>query len=553
MAEFLSQWRLERDSSAFVPGQPKVSWILCPQSPPVDPQVQAWTREALASQSYPHVEVLEEVDSTAETFAQSANRAAERASGEWIGFLPAGTVPSPCASFQLLREAVGAPSAKLVYANDAQVSPRRLQLLGWLAKPRPSWHTLIHFNYIGWSWLVRREVFLALGGFRELPPNEAVHEFLLRFFEKNQPALVSHSTLFYRFQEATVRYGAGFRQALGEHLQRQGLEAALTWDSDGRLDRVQIQPRVASVPQVSVVTCFRDKSDWTLRCLDALERQEGVDLDIVLVDNQSMPKERARIEERIQTFRHPIRLVSHDGPFHFARMNNVAVRDHARHPLIFLLNNDVYLKTDDAIFQTAVWAAQPQVGTVGIRLCYPDGRVQHEGIRATAGEVGRMARVGHFPRLDPFSSLTREVFANTFAACCLRREVFDAAGGLCELNWVNGFGDVAFQLGCLERGYRHIYLGGVTGVHQESGSRGQSYEYWEEMTLESRFPEVLKRMVREDLAWHGVEGGAQQFARAWRNSAVGLVRATSPALLSSIKTALNHLRSRVKIRADELD
>ncbi len=564
--EFLSKWRLERSSSAYVPGLPTVSWVLTSPLAQNDPNLNTWSVESLATQSYPKVEVIVAGDSTPETtaanfrvspgvgtFAERANRAARMAEGEWIGFLEGNLLPSPIASFQLLREAVASPRGKLVYANEARVDAKKLKMLGWLGKPRASWYTLVHFNYIGWCWIVRKETFLALGGFQELSADEAVHDFLLRFFEKEDAALCAHATLFYRFQDKVPAYGAEFRQSLSERLRAKGLSAILDWSSDKDGDHVAITPVPKVRPAVSVITCFRDKSEWTIRCLDALEAQEGVDLDIILVDNDSSPEHRERIEARLAHFKHPARLVSHEGPFHFARMNNQAVRQYAKYPLIFLLNNDVYLKTSDAIFRAAAWAELPDVGTVGIRLCYPDGRVQHEGIRAAAGGPGRMVQVGHFPNVHRLSLETREVFANTFAACCFRREVFEKAGGLCELNWVNGFGDVAFQLGCLERGYRQIYLGGVKGTHQESGSRGLAYEYWEEMTLELRYSEFLKRMVREDLAWHPVEGPGKMALGVVRQTASWFLRAAAPELAVPLKRRLNALKRRFTMESNGLD
>ncbi len=546
--ELVSKWKLERSSSSFVPGQPKVSWILLPRT---DVRVREWAKQSLATQSYLKTEILE--PDFGPDFSESANEAVKQASGDWIGFVHGDTLPSPSATFQLLRTAAESSATKLVYANDVRVDPASLKLEGWLSKPQPSWLTLLHFNYIGWSWIARRDAFLELGGFKSLAPEEALHEFLLRFVEKESGAACSHSALYHRFGDVEEYRSPAFRKALAEHLEVQGLRAQAVWRREADRDVVNLTPIADEDPAVTVVTCFRDKSDWTLKCLDAVEKQEGVRLDVLLVDNQSTAEERARIEARIANFRHPARILTYDKPFHFARMNNEAIRDHAKHSLIFLLNNDVTLESPDAIRQAALWAMQPRVGTVGIRLRYPDGKVQHDGIRAKSGGPGRMARIGHFPGFDRFSRLTREVFASTFAACCFRRDLFEQVGGLCELNWVNGFGDVAFQLDCLERGYHHLYLGGVEGVHQESASRGPSYEYWEEITLEMRYSEFLKRMVREDLAWHPAEGLVLRAGRAGRRLVGAALRSVSPSLVTSLKSGLNALKGRVNMRAHGLD
>jgi GT2 family glycosyltransferase len=212
----------------------------------------------------------------------------------------------------------------------------------------------------------------------------------------------------------------------------------------------------------------------------------------------------------------PAKLVSYHGAFNFGHMHNTVIREHVRGDLLLLLNNDVFLDERSDLAEWAAWAAQPWVGTVGILLRYAHGQVQHSGIRARFGGEARLVRLGHSSAEQSFVYESREVFANTFAACLLKRSVFEAIGGLRQVDMANGFGDVAFNFDCLRRGWHNLYLGHLQGMHLESASRGAgaSYEYWEERELEREYPEILERMLRSDFGYDTVPSHDHSIARA---------------------------------------
>ncbi|HEY9219015.1 MAG TPA: hypothetical protein VIO94_13265, partial [Phenylobacterium sp.] len=125
---------------------------------------------------------------------------------------------------------------------------------------------------------------------------------------------------------------------------------------------------------------------------------------------------------------------------------------------------------------------RPQVGAVGARLLYPDGRVQHAGVALgiggdppVAGHMGHKAArsdVGYYGQYV----LARDVSAVTAACMCLRREVFEAAGGFDETALKVAFNDVDLCLKIRALGLRVIWTPHAELIHHESASRGDDMD-----------------------------------------------------------------------------
>jgi O-antigen biosynthesis protein len=444
---------------------------------------------AIEAQSYPQWEMIEDVS---------------EAKGDWIGFIDDGDVLSPAALYQFAVD-LQAKDFDLIYTNEVLLSAEKAgHIKSFLSKPEFSFIDLIHFNYIGKFWTCRKSVFEALEGFSENLGSEAEHDFLLRLTGKY--SAIKHEPFFYYYRKTApaVANTARLVPVIEQHLKLRSIEASV---QPGKLG-VNVLPHIKAPKshKISAVVCFRNKSEWTVTCAKNLARAMGdVPVELLLVNNQSSSLERSRVERGIQGLSIKTQIIDYDKPFNFGNMHNVVLRNSAKGDFIFLLNNDVFLDDGANLDRLVAWAQFPWAGTVGMLLKYPDGRVQHGGFRAIYGGESRMARVAHMGD-DPFAFETREVFGNTFAACMMKKETYNALGGLSELNYPNGFGDVSFNFTCVRKGLINIYVGQVSGVHLESASRGLGYEYWEECGIEEEFPEILQQMLRQDLGYNRVPG-----------------------------------------------
>lgn len=520
----------------------------------------AETWESLQLQSYPHWEVWVAAPESRRaelavpadprfhwlgvpegTTAQTAKSLAlEACVGDWVGVLAVGDVLSPAALYQFAAEMARRPDGSGYYSHEVSVDSRSRRLSDFFSKREWSPETLWHWNAIGRFAVLRREGLF----FEDLSAGVDEQLAFLRAGRRAPLYLVPAFLIYRRENGESVVPGEPERQAMERFLNEGPRSYRVTAEADPTHWRVT--PK-GVLPTVTAIVCFRDKAEMTLRAVESLVAVRGaVPLDIVLVDNDSQPAELEKITPFLSSHEVPIRLVHFPGPFNFGRMHNWAVREHARGQVLLLLNNDVRL-TRGSLEEWAAWAAQPNMATVGIRLLQPNSLPQHSGIRAWFGGEARLARIGNSHADDRIGRATREVFANTFAASLVPRAVFDALGGMRETECANGFGDVAFCLNAVRAGYRNLFLGSVEGVHAESSSRGRPYEYWEEVAIEREFPELLQRLLREDLGLNRVPAGDGQpmalLAQALRVGFREHSRWLNPAK-PTLKKWLNHLHTR---------
>jgi hypothetical protein len=172
-----------------------------------------------------------------------------------------------------------------------------------------------------------------------------------------------------------------------------------------------------------------------------------------------------------------VRVLHRPGPFNYSALNNQAAQE-AKGEILLLLNNDVEVIGDWWLREMVCQASRPDIGAVGARLLYGDGRVQHGGVilgvggrPGVAGHLYHGAAsndIGYFGHLK----LARHVSAVTAACLALRRSVFDEVGGLDAENLAVAFNDVDLCLKIRERGYGVIWTPLAELYHLESASRG---------------------------------------------------------------------------------
>jgi O-antigen biosynthesis protein len=212
-----------------------------------------------------------------------------------------------------------------------------------------------------------------------------------------------------------------------------------------------------------------------MACLESLEVAPGYEIgEVVLVDNGSAEPESQVLRRHIE--RHPsMRLLDYAGPFNWAAINNMAASTCTSDQLLFL-NNDIEAKSEGWLHALVELAQRPEVGAVGARLVYPDGKLQHAGVI-----FGTESIVGHIfqglPRgrrgYGGWDEVVRSYSAVTAACMMVRRSVFEELGGFDEAFPV-AFNDTDFCIRAGELGYRVLYTPHAELTHHESVSRGLS-------------------------------------------------------------------------------
>lgn len=337
---------------------------------------------------------------------------------------------------------------------------------------------------VGGLWIMRSGAYRALGGYDAVPAGFETYALQLRTWERYGDQGIGHiaDVLYHRdaagghaLLEADALLAARVDVVRG-HLERLGLEAEIApADLPGVL---RLAYRWPQKPLVSVCIPTRDRLDLLRRCIESLLKHTAYpNYEIVVVDNGSRDEAvfayydvlAGRLGERF-------RLLRYDAPFNYAAMMNLAA-EHARGEFLLHMNNDIAVLDGHWLDQMMAHALRPDVGVVGARLLYPDGRIQHAGLvlgmnnlaaeHPYIGETGET--LGHYGRLR----YAHAVSAVTGACLLIRRDLYSSLGGMDAEGLQINFNDVDLCLKARARGLKVVWTPHAVLMHEVNASRAK--------------------------------------------------------------------------------
>ena len=227
------------------------------------------------------------------------------------------------------------------------------------------------------------------------------------------------------------------------------------------------------LPDVAIVIPTRDRLDLLERCVESLRNVTRYPaLEICVADNDSVEPETksyfALMRSRGES------VVHCPGAFNFSAIVNRAVAN-TRSDYVLLLNNDIEIIDPDWLHEMVAHVLRAEIGCVGAKLFYPDGRVQHAGVTIGLGNLA-----GHTMRFYPGDSpgylnrleMTQSYRAVTAACLLVRRDVYQEVGGFNETDLAVAYNDIDFCLRVEQAGYRNLWTPHARLVHHEYASRG---------------------------------------------------------------------------------
>lgn len=225
--------------------------------------------------------------------------------------------------------------------------------------------------------------------------------------------------------------------------------------------------------EASVIIPAWNGREFLPDCLDAVLAQEGVQFEVLVVDDHS-PDDSADLVSR----HYPqVRLLRNEHNLGFAGACNVGLRA-ARGAILVLLNQDTVVRPGWLAALVRMFDAE-RVGVVGCKILYPDGQtVQHAG-GWIEWPLGLTYHYGHHEPDDGRWDEPRPVDFVTGASMALRRSVLDTVGLLDEGFWPGYFEDTDFCVRAGQAGYEVWYTPEAVLVHQESGAQRDPRERWE--------------------------------------------------------------------------
>ncbi|MBI3048983.1 MAG: glycosyltransferase family 2 protein [Acidobacteria bacterium] len=220
------------------------------------------------------------------------------------------------------------------------------------------------------------------------------------------------------------------------------------------------------LPEVSVVVATWNGREYLQPCLEAVAVQEGIDAEIILVDNASTDGTVDFVRARFPR----VRIVALRENCGFAGGNNAGARE-ARGRFVAFLNNDTI--PDPRWLRTLRDGIDPQTGFLlaTSRIVY----MHDPAIVDSAGD-GLFRWGGAFKRHHGapahLAAESAEVFGVCGAACLISKAVFDELGGFDE-DFFASHEDVDLSYRARLRGYRCRYVADALVRHHGSATIGR--------------------------------------------------------------------------------
>ncbi|UGA45616.1 glycosyltransferase family 2 protein [Bradyrhizobium quebecense] len=255
---------------------------------------------------------------------------------------------------------------------------------------------------------------------------------------------------------------------------RTGVEANVEPRKAGLLPAVRVKRAVDWNERTTIIIPTRNRAELLKRCIETvLPAAHETNARILVVDNSSSEPEALDYLEGLSA--DEIDVISVEGPFNFASINNAAV-DCVDTENICFLNNDVQA-LDDGWLAEMLWRlSAPDVGAVGAKLLWPSSVVQHGGVVLGANFSAAHAfndRMDGDPGYGDLLQVAHECSAVTAACLLMRKRDFVAVGGMDEVRFPISFNDIDLCLKLRQLGKRIVFTPDAKLVHLESASRGR--------------------------------------------------------------------------------
>jgi GT2 family glycosyltransferase len=392
----------------------------------------------------------------------------------------------------MLKRAVKASSIRpnLVY-TDHDYQPRGPELgkgldkelnteLEPVFKPQPS-HAYLHcFNYIGFATMFSAEIANRVGT-AELLNDDVKYHLALECFTDISKVLALSEVLFYSSRrnppqtpEPKSKRSAWPNIDCQRHTDYNILVAQQEW---------------SDAPSVDLIIPTRDGLAVLKPCIDTiLSKTSYPNYNIIIADNGSeLPETHEYFAQIKQDPR--VSIVDFPGEFNYSAINNFAVAK-GQSEYVALVNNDIEVIDGNWLTQMMVWASQENVGIVGAKLLFGNGKVQHAGVTIGVGNAA-----GHIHRLEEGDApgyqlrclATQNMMAVTAACLITPRSLFEKLGGLDEVAFKVAYNDVDYCLRVETQGFQIIWTPQAVLHHHESVSRGDDMS---EQHIERYFREL---------------------------------------------------------------
>jgi len=248
----------------------------------------------------------------------------------------------------------------------------------------------------------------------------------------------------------------------------------IEWLRDGSFNRLRAAKDWQSQASIDLIIPTRDALDVLKPCIDSiLNKTSHQNYRILIVDNDSQEPETLDYFKSLEQDER-VEVLSYPGEFNYSAINNFAVSK-SNADYIGLINNDIEVISPDWLSQMLAWASQENVGVVGAKLLFSNGKIQHAGVVIGMGNAaGHIHRLedGEAPGYQLRCQATQNMMAVTAACLVTPTALFKQLGGLDEVDYKVAYNDIDYCLRVESLGHEVIWTPEARLYHHESVSRG---------------------------------------------------------------------------------
>ncbi|PLZ68667.1 glycosyltransferase family 2 protein [Fischerella thermalis] len=411
----------------------------------------------------------------------ASNSALELATGDYIALLDHDDELAINALFENAQLINRYPEADFIYSDEDKIDSKGKRFSPCF---KPDWspeyfYSCMYTCHLG---VYRTSIVREIGGFRSEYNGSQDYDLVLRFIEKTKnifhiPKILYHwrsisASAASGSQAKPWAYTAG-RKALESMLERSIYPGRVEETPNPGIYRVRRD--IIGNPLVSIIIPSAGATVNTAsgslclleNCIRSVQQMSTYrNFEIIVVDGYDIPD--ATLEK---LFSLGVELVRCAEPFNFSmRINRGAAK--AKGQFLLLLNDDTEVITSDWLESMLELAQQTEIGAVGAKLLFPDGRLQHVGVMILEGNPCHAFYGFDNEQSGYFCSniVNRNYLAVTAACLMMRQEVFQLLGGLDEAFPLN-YNDVDLCLKAHQAGYRNVVTPYAQLIHYESASR----------------------------------------------------------------------------------
>ena len=412
--------------------------------------------------------------------SQNCNTALELTTGEYICFLDHDDTLARHALAYVCEALDRNPGAELIYSDEDKVDSGGKRFDPFF-KPDWSPDLLLSENYICHLLVLRRDLLEKAGPFNPECDGSRDYDLILRASERT--GNIAHiAKVLYHWRAGTAstastienkEYAVTAAQtALRMHSERAGGGARI--EAAGIIGRWRARYPIPEGTRASIIIAAGGKTDVLRTNIESIFSKTAYrNYEVVVIDNSRQNAIEKLIRE-VQSDAHVLRYIDwRNKPFNYSLINNTAARQ-CDSPVLLFLNDDTSVIAPGWLDAMVELVMRPEVGAVGAKLLYPNGRIQHAGV-----VMGLYDNCGHaFKGLDgktghyfDFSDIIRNVAAVTGACLATKANVFRDAGGFDEAEFAVAFNDIDLCLKIGTLGYRVLYTPHALLYHHEAFSK----------------------------------------------------------------------------------